>query len=76
MRPGDENGLGRAAGRPDRGGHELVIGGQLAYRVGPGRVAGELERLAAAAAEVEFAAVTAPAGIGHPVGAAEGLEDR
>src|ERR1700761_3932960 len=79
MRPGDEHHVrlrGRLVGLAHRRGHDLVIGGELADRVGPRRVAGELERLAAAAAEVELAAVAAPAGIGHPVRAPEGLEDR
>src|SRR6202012_1309647 len=78
-RPGNEDGVrwgNRAVGRSHGGGHDLVIRGQLADRVGPGRVAGQLERLTAAAAEVELAAVTAPAGVGHPVRAPEGLEDR
>ena len=45
LRPGNENGArrlsgdrarrrGRATGRPHRGGHDLVIGGQMADRVG------------------------------------------
>src|SRR4051794_18052456 len=66
----------RLVGRAHRLGHEPVVGSEVADRVGPGGVAGELERLAPAAAEVELAAVAAPARFGHPVRAAEGPEQR
>src|SRR5919199_45692 len=57
-------------------GHQPVVGREVADRVGAGGVAGELEGLAPAAAEVELAAVAAAAGLGHPVGPAEALEQR
>src|SRR3954452_2305496 len=47
---------GRVGG-PHRLGHQPVVGGEVADRIGPGGVAGELERLAPAAAEVQLAAV-------------------
>src|ERR671926_1834829 len=50
-------------------GHQPVIGREVADRVGAGGVAGELEGLAPAAAEVELAAVAAAAGGGRSVGA-------
>ena len=67
MRAGNEQQVGRPCLRvrgPHRLGHERVVGGQVADRVGAGGVAGELERLAAAPAEVQLAAVAAPAGSG------------
>src|SRR5919197_3477392 len=48
----------------------------MAYRIGAGGVAGELERLAAAPAEVDLAAGAASARIRHPVRPAETLEER
>ena len=56
-------------------GHNVVIRGQVADRIGAGRVAGELERLATAPAEVEFAAVATSARIRHPVRSAEAPEE-
>src|SRR5579875_2271749 len=79
MGPGDEHRLTRArllAGRPYRFGHDPVVGREVADRVGAGGIAGELERLAAAAAEVKVAALAAPAWLSHPVRAAEALEKR
>ena len=87
LRPGNEDGdrrrldggrpgsRSRAIGRPYRGGHDLVIGGQMTDRIGARRIAGQLERLAAAATEIELAAVTATAGFRHPARATEALED-
>src|SRR3954453_11588770 len=66
----------RAVGGAHRLGHQPVVGGEVADRVGPGGVAGERERLAPAAAEVELAAVAAAARLRHPVGAAEAPEQR
>src|SRR5882757_5218671 len=65
-------GVGRAHGLL----HQLVVRGQMTYRVGAGRVAGELERLAPAATEVDLTAVAAPARVRHPVRAPETLEQR
>src|SRR5438552_1592559 len=48
----------------------------MANRIGGAGIAGKEERLAAAAAEVQLAALTAPARLGHPVSAAEALEYR
>src|SRR5438477_13082424 len=48
----------------------------MADRVGGGGVAGQEEGLAAAAAEIELAPLTASTGLGHPVRAAEALEHR
>jgi hypothetical protein len=66
---------GRSARRPgfeDR----AVPGRQRAGRIGRGGVAGERERLAAAAAEVDAALVAGPAGRRHPVLAAERAQRR
>jgi hypothetical protein len=79
MRPRNEReftGSRRLVGRPHGAGHDVVIGCEVADRVGAGGVAGELEGLAAAAAEVDLAAVTAPAGLRQPVRPAEPPEHR
>src|SRR5206468_8077228 len=65
---------GLAEGRAARGLDEAVGGRQRARGVGGRRVAREVEGLTAAAAEVGAAPVTAPARLGHPRFAAEGLE--
>ena len=52
-----------------------MIGREMTDRIGAGGIAGELEGLAAAAAEVELAPVAAPAGVRHPVRPAEALEE-
>src|ERR687895_641703 len=61
-------------GGPHRFGHDLVIGRQVTDRIGPGGIARELERLAAAAAEVQLAAFAAAARIRHPICPAKALE--
>jgi hypothetical protein len=48
----------------------------MAYRIGAGGVAGELERLAAAPAEIDLTPGAASARLRHPVRPAETLEDR
>ena len=53
-----------------------MVGSEVAHRVGRGRVAGEREGLAAAAAEIQLAARAARARLLHPGGAAEGIEGR
>src|SRR5574341_2245605 len=76
--PGDEWRLARPlrlVGGPNRVGDDPVIRREVADRVGPGGIAGELERLAAAPAEVQFAAVAATARLRHPVRPAEALEE-
>ena len=45
---------------------QVVVGRQLAHRVRPGGVTGELESLAPAAAEVDLFARAAPARLRHP----------
>jgi hypothetical protein len=62
-------------GSPYRFGHDPVIGGEVADRVGACGIAGELECLAAAPAEVEFAAGAASARIWHPICSAKALEE-
>src|SRR5688572_3192346 len=77
VRPGDERLVPRArdlVGGPYRRGDDVVVGGQVADRVRARGVAGELERLTAAAAEIDLSALAAAAGVGHPVRAAEALE--
>src|SRR4051812_40635624 len=59
----------RAVGGAHRLGHQPVVGGEVADRVGPGGVAGERERLAPAAAEVELAAGGGGGGRRAPIGA-------
>src|SRR5882724_11932181 len=59
------------AGFVARRGDECVIGRELADRVGRALVAGQLERLAAAAAEVDRPALAARARLFHPRFAAE-----
>src|ERR1700678_1375668 len=46
----------------------------MTRRVGCGGIAGDRERLTAAAAEIDLAPIAAPAGLLHPVRAAERLE--
>src|SRR3954465_10973675 len=48
----------------------------MTYRISAGGVAGELERLAAAPAEVDLTPEAALAGLRHPVRPAETLEER
>src|SRR5262245_60794591 len=57
-------------------GHPAVVGRQVADRVGGPGIAGEQERLAAAAAEILVAPRAAAARLAHPVDAAEGAEGR
>jgi hypothetical protein len=79
MRPGGEywfTRLRRLVGGPHRLGHDLVIGGKVADRIGAGRIAGELECLATAPAEIELTAVAAPARIWHPFCSAKAPEKR
>jgi hypothetical protein len=47
----------------------------VADRIGARGIAGELKRLAAATAEIDLAAITAPARIWHPVRSPEALEE-
>jgi hypothetical protein len=58
-----------------RFGHDPVVGREVADRIRAGGIAGERKCLAAAAAEVDLAAVAAPARFGHPVCAAKALEE-
>lgn len=58
-----------------RFGHDPVIGGEVADWIGARGIAGELECLAAAPAEVELAAVAASARIWHPVCSTKALEE-
>ena len=53
---------------------EAVVGREVTDGIGSGGVAGQLECLAAASAEIDLAAIAAPAWIGHPVCSAEALE--
>jgi hypothetical protein len=55
----------RVGGIDDRA-DQVVVGRQLAHRVGPGGVTGELEGLAPAAAEVDLFARAAAAWLRHP----------
>jgi hypothetical protein len=62
-------------GGPYNLGHDLVVGREVTDRVRARRVAGELERLAAAPAEIYLAAIATPAGLGHPLRSPETLEE-
>src|SRR5918998_3440748 len=55
-------------------GHDPVVGREVADRIRASGIAGQLEGLAAAAAEVEVPALAAAAGLGHPIRPAEALE--
>src|SRR3954467_10429781 len=63
-------------GRPHPFTPDRVVRRQMADRIGAGGIAGEQERLAAAPAEVDLAAVTASARLGHPGRPPETLEGR
>src|SRR4029453_11489683 len=52
--------------RTERFFDQVMLGGKSADRIGGGGIAGEQERLAAAAAEIDLPAVAAPAWLGHP----------
>src|SRR5262245_26497259 len=54
--------------------HDLVVRGERTGGIGHGGVAGQMEGLAATAAEILGPAVAAPAWLGHPVFTAEGVE--
>jgi hypothetical protein len=76
MGPREEHRLGarRVVGGLYRIDNDRVVGREMADRVGAGRVPGQVERLATAPAEVDFAALAAAARVCHPAGAAEALE--
>src|SRR6266516_184354 len=78
MQPGDERRSGRpcaGVGGPHRCCDKPVVGGEVADGVGSGRVARQLKCLAAASAEIDLAAVAAPAWVRHPACSAEALEE-
>src|SRR4051794_4065244 len=54
----------------------MSVGRQMANRIGRGGVLRDEKRLAAATPKVNLPAITASAGLRHPVGAAECIERR
>src|SRR5205085_1872621 len=73
--PADRPGAGFGFGLRQRG-DACVMGGFVAGRVGRRGVAGERQRLAAAAAPVDLAPLARAAGLLHPIRAAKGAEGR
>jgi hypothetical protein len=66
---------GAVVGGLYRRGDEAVVGREVTDGIGSGRVACQLECLAAASAEIDLAAIAAPAWVGHPACSAEALEE-
>src|SRR4051812_36215929 len=75
-RGGGGAGGGGGVGGEARPHQDVGAGGERAGGVGGRGLAGQVEGLAAAPAEVDGAAVAAAAGLLHPGVAAEGLEGR